>query len=193
MTGRRGRAVPVVAIGLLLLLLNGCVVVHGGPVVGHPGPVSGDSLGLARPFLPLPVVLPAAVPDGYDPGADASAAIAAAVTASHADGRPVLLDFGSAWCDDCQALAALVQHPGLHQVLARNYHLVTVDVGHYDHNTALAARYVTLSSSGIPALVLLAPDGTPRDTGNPGQFADARNLSADDVANILVDWLYLGN
>lgn len=184
---RRWAALPAV---LALLLLGGCVVVHG-PNAAHR--LSADSVGLAHPFPPLPAFVPAPVPDGYDPAADAQAAVDAALAASRADGRPVLLDFGSAWCADCQALTALVADPGVHQVLARNYHLVTVDIGHYDLNTALAARYVTLSDSGIPALVPLAPDGTPRRPADARQFSDSRNLDADQVANTLVDWLYPGN
>jgi len=105
----------------------------------------------------------------------------------------VLLDFGANWCEDCRELSTLVQAPGVHQVLARDYHLVTVDVGHYDHNADLAARYVTLADSGIPALVVLAPDGSKRPSAGAGQFADARNLAADEVANLLVDWLFTKN
>ncbi|MFC1418522.1 thioredoxin family protein [Streptacidiphilus cavernicola] len=200
MTGRPGRVLRGVLAALSgLLLLSGCVVVGGRPVGGpagganRPGGVSGDSMGLARPFLPLPVVAPAAVPEGYDPSADAAADLAAALAAARADGRPVLLDFGSSWCEDCQALTTLVQSPGVHQLLARDYHLVTVDVGHYDRNTELAARYVTLPGDGIPALVVLAPDGSKRAAPGAQQFADARNLGADQVANLLVDWLFTKN
>lgn len=173
----------------VLLALSGCTVVNGYQQAGA-GRSSSESTGLAHPFLPLPAVRLAAVPDGYDPAADADATVAAALAASRADRRPVLLDFGSSWCGDCQSLSKLVDNPAVHQILTRDYHLVTVDVGHEDLNTALAARYVTLSRTGIPALVVLDPDGTARDTGDPGQFANARSLTADDFAEALVDWLY---
>ena len=198
MTGRPGRVVLAAPAGLLaLLVLSGCVVVHGRPVTasaqGGRGGVSGDSVGVADPFPPLPSVSPAAVPDGYDASADASADIAAALAAARADGRPVLLDFGASWCEDCQALTTLVRSAGVHQILSRDYHVVTVDVGNYDHNMDLASSYVDLSSSGIPALVVLAPDGSKRPAPGSEQFANARNLNADDVANLLVDWLYAKN
>jgi thiol:disulfide interchange protein len=190
-TGRRGWAPLLLLTVVIMLALNGCVTVRG---TGVPRRAVGsnDTLGLARPFLPLPVVALAPVPDGYDANADAEAAVTAALAASHRDGKPVLLDFGSSWCEDCQALSTLIGNTGVHRILARNYHLVTVDVGHFDHNTALAARYVTLSRSGIPALVLLGPDGAARGTGD-NQVADARNIGADQIGDMLVDWLYLGN
>ncbi len=75
-------------------------------------------------------------------------------------------------------------------MLARNYHLVTVDVGRFDHNIELAERYVQVEVSGIPAVVELAPDGSLLQGDNDGRFADARTLSADQVADVLIDWLY---
>ena len=179
--------VCAVACALLAFSLSGCMTVTGRHWLRSP---SDESLGLARPFPSLPAVAMDPVPDGYDPTADAAAAIDQALAAARKDGRPVLVDFGSAWCTDCQAMAALVRTPGVHQVLARNYHLVTVDVGHFDHNMELAARYVQLQSSGIPAVVELAPDGSLLQGDDEGRFSDARTLSSDQVADTLIAWLY---
>lgn len=210
MTGRGLLRTPALALAGLLAAsaLAGCTTVAG---TGRPRPASGPAgshsssdgsadgahraggpgyLGVARPFPPLPPVTPAPVPDGYDPAADAPAAVAAALAAAKADGRPVLLDFGSAWCQDCRALSALLENVGVRQVLSRNYHLVTVDVGHFDRNTDLAGHYARLSAVGIPALVELAPDGQVLHSGTGGVYADARDLSADALAGTLVNWLY---
>ncbi|QMU73177.1 co-chaperone YbbN [Streptacidiphilus sp. P02-A3a] len=177
---------------LLVLALGGCVTVTGRRTAAAHSPrtPSDESVGLARPFPSLPAVALAPVPDGYDPSADASAAIDRALAAARRDGRPVLVDFGSSWCADCQAMAALIRTAGLHQVLARNYHLVTVDVGRFDHNLRLAERYVPVEVSGIPAVVELAPDGSLLQGDNEGRFADARTLGADQVADVLISWLY---
>ena len=194
MTGPRA-ATRVLSWTLAVLLLggclSGCVTVNGRGSAASRVP-SSDSLGLASPFLPLPSVSLAPVPDSYDPYADAPDDVARALAAARRDGRPVLIDFGSAWCDDCRAMSRLVDTPGVHQVLARNYHTVTVDVGHYDHNMGLAGRYVDLEASGIPALVELAPDGSLRQTDNEERFSDARDLSPDQLADTLIDWLYAG-
>jgi len=183
----RRALVCTVACGLLLFALGGCMTVTG---LHRPRTPSDESLGLASPFPSLPAVVLDPVPDGYDPSADAADDIAQALAAARKDGRPVLVDFGAAWCTDCRAMSALVRTPGVHQVLARNYHTVTVDVGHFDHNMALAERYVELENSGIPALVELAPDGRLLQGDDQGRFSNARTLSADQLADTLIDWLY---
>ncbi|MEY9969157.1 thiol:disulfide interchange protein [Streptacidiphilus sp. MAP12-16] len=192
-----GRVALVCVVAAALFGLSGCITVSGNGARGQYAPSgasrpagASDSLGLARPFLPLPSVVPAAVPDRYDPAADSKVALSAALATARTDGRPVLVEFGSDWCEDCRALSALVDTPGVNLILSRNYHLVTVDVGHFDRNTQLAATYVTLGRSGIPALVLLAPDGSIRRPAEDGQFANARALTSDQLANTLVDWLY---
>ena len=207
--GLLGTLALALAGSLAASALAGCTTVAG---TGRPEPASGPAasrssssdgsaddahraggpgyLGVARPFPPLPPVTPAPVPDSYNPAADAPAAVASALAAAKADGRPVLLDFGSGWCQDCQAMSALLENVGVHQVLSRNFHLVTVDVGHYDRNTDLAGRYLRLDAVGIPALVELGPDGRVLHSGTGGVYADARDLSADALAGTLVNWLY---
>jgi thiol:disulfide interchange protein len=164
----------------LLLGLTGCVQVdgRGGVVAPH----------YAHPFVSVSPVVPAPVPTAYDPRADA--AVAAALAQSRRDGRPVLVEFGAVWCADCQALAQRIADPAVKLLLQRDYRLVAVDIGHYDRNAALAARWIDLKRSGIPALVVLNPDGTVRATTQDGSFANARTLSSDDVAGRLVTWLY---
>lgn len=174
---------PTCALLLALLLgLTGCVRVDG----------RGEALAphYAHPFVSVAPVVPAPVPTTYDASADAPAEVAAALAQSRRDGRPVLVEFGAAWCADCQALAQRVGDPGVKLLLQRDYRMVTVDVGHYDRNTALAARWIDLKRSGIPALVVLNPDGSVRATTADGSFANARTLSSDAIANRLVGWLY---
>ncbi|MET9876536.1 thioredoxin family protein [Actinacidiphila glaucinigra] len=144
---------------------------------------------------PAPVSVTSGVPEdagtashGYDPRADASADIAAARQAARKDGRAVLIDFGADWCLDCRVLGARFQEPGPSRVLAK-YHVVTVDVGEFDRNLDVAADYVDLEASGIPALAVLDPaSGRTKVATSQGEFANARTMSADQVEEFLERW-----
>lgn len=129
----------------------------------------------------------AAAPEGYDPARDAAADIAAAKRAAAADGRPVLLDFGADWCPDCVVLGKTFTEPGTAGLLAK-YHVVRVDVGDFDHNLDVAAQYVELQSSGIPALAVVDAHGRLEVATNQGQFSNARDMPASDVNAFLKKW-----
>ncbi|MER7673275.1 thioredoxin family protein [Kitasatospora sp. NPDC096128] len=128
------------------------------------------------------------LPDGYDATRDAAADVKTALAASAGDQRPLLLDFGANWCPDCKVLDKLFRSPQVNPLLRDDYRVVAIDVGRFDHNLDLAAQYVDLQSSGIPALVVLSPDGTVRTASNDGAFADARTMSATTVAAFLKRW-----
>lgn len=130
----------------------------------------------------------AELPDGYDATRDAAADVKAALAQSAGDQRPLLLDFGANWCPDCKVLDKLFRSPQVNPLLRDDYRVVAIDVGRFDHNLDLAAQYVDLQSSGIPALVVLSPDGTVRTASNDGAFADARTMSATTVATFLKRW-----
>lgn len=128
------------------------------------------------------------IPDHYDPARDPAADLKAALALAAHDHKAVLLDFGADWCPDCNVLDKLFQSPKTKPVLQRGYHVVAVDVGEFDHNLQFAAKYVKLKSSGIPALVVLTPDGAVRATTNDGSFANARTMNSDQVNAFLTRW-----
>lgn len=129
----------------------------------------------------------AAASEGYDPSRNAAADLAAAKKAAAKDGRPVLVDFGADWCPDCVVLGHTFTEPATAALLAK-YHVVKVDVGEFDHNLDVAGRYVDLDTSGIPALVVLAPSGATRTATNDGQFSNARSMPASEVDAFLKKW-----
>lgn len=124
----------------------------------------------------------------YDASRDAAADIQAALKLAAADQRPVLIDFGSDWCEDCQALGTIFSSAAVQPVIQKGFHLVLVDVGNFDRNVDLAAKYVNLKTSGIPALVVLGPDGTVRVATSDGAFADAKSMKAEQVIAFLTRW-----
>lgn len=139
-----------------------------------------DNSQIARP-LPLP----------YDEAADADAAVAAAMKRAKASKKLLLIDLGGNWCLDCRILAGVVEIPALHAFVAKHYELVTVDVGRFDRNLQIPARYgITQRLEGVPALLVVNP--RTNKLLNPGKtsaLADARSMSAQALADWLAQWI----
>lgn len=183
MLRRVGLAVAVSAAALLA----GCAT------TGAPLPISAASsphaaAAASTAASALPAASAGTIPDHYDaarnPAADLKAALALAAT----DHKEVLVDFGADWCPDCQVLDKLFQSLSTRSLLEKDYHVVAVDVGQFDLNLRFAARYVNLETSGIPALVVLAPDGKVRFATNDGSFENARTMNSDQVSAFLARW-----
>lgn len=130
----------------------------------------------------------AAVPSGYEADRNASADITAALATAARKHQEVLVDFGANWCPDCVALDSMFHTPQVESLLTSDYVAVPVDVGNWNLNLDVAARYVNLQTSGIPALVVLAPTGKVITTTNDGSFSNARTMTPSDVAAFLSEW-----
>ena len=131
---------------------------------------------LARP-LPLP----------YAEGANADAAIAAARARALRGHKRLLIDLGGNWCLDCRLLAGTMDLPEFRRFVARHYEVVTVDVGRFDRNGQVPARYgITGRLAGVPAVLIVDPR-TDRlvNKGHETALADARSLTPQALA----DWL----
>ncbi|MFE9694225.1 thioredoxin family protein [Micromonospora sp. NPDC005806] len=128
------------------------------------------------------------LPDRYDPKRNPAADLKAALALARADGKAVLIDFGADWCPDCHVLHELFQSAETKPLLEQNYHLLAVDVGEFDHNLKFAGKYINLQRSGIPALVVLTPDGKVRVATNDGSFANARDMDSKQVNAFLTKW-----
>ncbi|MET9618962.1 thioredoxin family protein [Kitasatospora indigofera] len=179
------------------LLSAGCASTSGVDASSGTAPASSAASGPAASAPAAPAaVAPSdsgaptgpALPAGYDPNRDAAADIKAALALSAGDHRRVLLDFGADWCPDCKVLERLFRSPEAEPVLRDKYRVVSVDIGKFDHNLALARQYVDLQTSGIPALVVLDPDGTVLTATDDGAFANARTMKPPAVAQFLNRW-----
>ncbi|MFI0444057.1 thioredoxin family protein [Actinomadura sp. 6N118] len=128
------------------------------------------------------------LPDGYDPKRNAAADIAAATAKAKADRLPVLLDFGADWCPDCNDLQHLLRTRTVRPLIGA-YHVVTIDVGRFNRRLDLAQKYgLALKDTGIPAVVILSPDGEIRFAGSNGLHRNADStdeMTADSVAAFL--------
>jgi thiol:disulfide interchange protein len=125
----------------------------------------------------------------YDPRANASAAVDSAVAQARADHKLVLLDFGADWCLDCLILERLFQQPGVKPYLEEHFHVVRIDVGQFDRNLKLVAKYGNPIDGGIPAAVVLAPDGRRIATTRDGSLESARRMTPSSVLAMLQGWV----
>ena len=131
---------------------------------------------LAKP-LPLP----------YSESANADAAVAAARARGLKGHKKLLIDLGGNWCLDCRLLAGTMELPELKRWVAQHYEVVTVDVGRFDKNGQIPARYgITGRLAGVPAVLIVDPR-TDRllNKGHETALADARSLTPQALA----DWL----
>ncbi len=114
--------------------------------------------------VPLTLTLATAILLGSQtllyPPSDPAKDIAAALHQARADQHAVLIDFGADWCPDCRVLATLFEDPTVAPFLAANFHVVHVDIGRRDKNGDIVAKYGASSGDWIPAIVVLAADGT---------------------------------
>ena len=118
-----------------------------------------------------------AAPLPYDEKADAKADLQRALSAAKSSGMPVLVIFGANWCPDCRALDKSLSTGKNAELIAREFKVVKVDVGQFDRNLDLAARYGNPVKKGIPAAVVLSPEGEVLYATRLGELADARHMS----------------
>jgi len=131
--------------------------------------------------LAMGAALAAAADRPYDPAADAKAQIHTALTEAAAARQPVLLIFGANWCADCRALDKSLHTGRNAELIGREFKVVKVDVGNFDHNLDVAAEYGNPIKMGIPAAVIVSPQNRVLFATRGGELADARRMSDEGV------------
>lgn len=129
--------------------------------------------------LALAVAAPRGMPAGeaiYDQKADATNDIRAAILEAGRQHKNVVLIFGANWCGDCHALDRQMHQPELAALIAKHFVVVKIDVGEFNKNLDLGAKYHVPLKKGIPALAVLDPQGKLLYAQDQGQFADARGM-----------------
>lgn len=149
---------------------------------------------LAR--LPQPVVLLLPEPNGKVPDVDeiypspseAKADIAAAIAAAARDHKRVLLDFGGNWCSDCHILDATFRYTEVARLLKPNFEVVHVNIGEYDQNLDLAAKYEIPLKRGVPELAVLDANGNLLVSQKNADFENTSKIGLKDVEDFLERW-----
>jgi thioredoxin 1 len=172
----------IAAICAVLLLVAGC----------NNNRQQVEASAAATPSTPAPSSLaPDAAPAPHtlfpDP-AVAKSEIHEALQRAKAQNKRVILDFGGNWCIDCKVLDIYFHDPQNKALLEDNFELVDVNIGHYDANTDIAARYGIPLQLGVPALVVLSPDGKVLMAQKHREFEKMRQVQSSDVTKFLNDW-----
>ncbi len=134
--------------------------------------------------------LPTPLPYPYDEKADADAQVASALARALAEHKLLLIDLGGNWCPDCRILAGTVEQPELLAFVQAHFVTVTVDVGRFNKNLQIPARYgVTKRLEGVPSVLIIDPQ-TNRllDQGHTAALADARHMTPQALADWLAQW-----
>jgi VCBS repeat-containing protein len=141
------------------------------------------------PVLKMRPVPPSKMnPHLYEKDADAKAEIAHALTKAAGAHKRVILDFGGNWCYDCHVLEAAFHQPDVAPLVSASFIVVHVDIGRMDKNLDLAEKYKVPINKGVPALAVLAADGTLLYSQQHGEFESARNMDPDDLIAFLKKW-----
>jgi len=131
------------------------------------------------------------LPYPYDEHADANAALEKALARARKSGKRVIVDMGGNWCGDCRILAATMELPEMKAFIDRHFEVVTVDVGRFDKNLQIPARYgITERLEGVPALFVIDAKTGRQLVGRAqvAALADARHMRPQDLADWFAQW-----
>lgn len=133
--------------------------------------------------LPRPLPLP------YDEKADAEVAVKDATARAKAMNKLLLIDLGGNWCPDCRILAGTMELPQVKAFIRKHYELVMVDIGRFDRNMQIPARYGIERPEGVPALLVIDPkSNTLLNPGKTSALANARAMTPQALADWLAGW-----
>ncbi|HWU55099.1 MAG TPA: thioredoxin family protein [Rhizomicrobium sp.] len=133
-------------------------------------------------FQQLPVV----TMQPYDEAANADTQVAAAFARAQKSHKRVLIDLGGNWCVDCLVLSNFLRLPEMRRFMDAHYEEVLVDVGRFNRNLQIPARFgVTKKLEGVPALLIATPDGKLVNANNVFATADAHSMTPQALADYL--------
>ena len=133
--------------------------------------------------------LPVLSTQPYDEGANADAAVAAALARAQKSHKRLLIDLGGNWCVDCIVLANFLKLPEMQRFMAAHYEVVTVDVGRFNRNLQIPARFgLSQKLEGVPALLVITPDGKLVNGKDVFATASASEMTPKSVADYLAKY-----
>ncbi len=134
--------------------------------------------------------LPVTIPAPYDETANADAKVDAAFARARVNGKRVMIVLGGNWCPDCIVLANVSALPEVAPWLDRHFERVSVDVGRFDRNLQIPARFgMTERLKGVPTVLVATPDGKLINPNDPFTLANATTMTPQSIVNWLGRWV----
>ena len=127
-------------------------------------------------------------PYPYDEKADAEADVAAALKRAKKAHKLTLIDFGGNWCGDCRVFAGVIEQPDVKAWVDKHYEVVTVNVGRYDKNMQIPARYGVDKLKGVPSFLVVDGNGKLVNDGAFFALTDARHMTPQSIVDWLAQW-----
>jgi protein disulfide-isomerase len=127
------------------------------------------------------VTFAAAAEGPYNETADAKAEIKQALTEAAPTRTPIILVFGANWCGDCKMLSQAMTTGASAPLLAHDFKIVKVNVGHYDQNLDLAKKYGVPLKKGIPAVAIISSKNEVLYVTREGELANARKMGDQGI------------
>jgi thiol-disulfide isomerase/thioredoxin len=94
----------------------------------------------------------------YDEKASADQLVDDAMAKAKKSHKLLLIDEGGNWCPDCVVLHNLMLVPAMQKFMDAHYVVAMVDVGKFDRNPQIAARYgYTERLKGVPTILVVNP------------------------------------
>ncbi len=154
-------------------------------------PIPDSRAGTPAPKLAIASLaqLPIVALQPYDADAPAEADVDRAFARARRNGKRVLIELGGNWCGDCIVLDNLMLIPAMRTFLAAHYEVVMVDVGRFDKNLDIPARFhITQKLEGVPSVLVATPEGRLVNSGHTAALVDARDMTPQAIADWLARW-----
>jgi thiol-disulfide isomerase/thioredoxin len=137
---------------------------------------------IGEPQLAQPLPLP------YDVNANANADVDAALARAKATGKRVIIDLGGNWCGDCRVFAGILEVPAVKKFVDAHYEVVVVNVGRYDTNLDIPARFGLDKPKAAPTTLIVSADGKLLNGDDLVALKDARSMTPQAVVDWLAHW-----
>jgi thioredoxin 1 len=142
---------------------------------------------LTAQWKKVPLQEPSTInPNLYPANANAPKEIREGISAAAREHKRVLLVFGANWCIDCHVLDRAFHQPRIQPLLHDNFVVVHVDVGQYDKNLDLAAKYHINLKKGVPSVAVVGGNGALITSSS--ELEKAHLLTEEDVIDFLNQW-----